>query len=449
MRTYASDTLKRNAGRKAPMHVRAAKRRAPFRRVMQTSKTPQLTLISAAVLLAMGASRNSFALPSGEQVSAGQATIQRPSASSMVINQAAPKAVVNWQSFSIGQRESVDVRQPSASAVLLNRVVGVDASSIQGRLTANGQVFLLNPNGILFGPTSQVTVGGIVASTLSMTDKDFYSGNYKLTGTGKPGSVQIQAGAQITAHDHGYIGVLGGEVSNEGTLTAKLGTVALAAGDSVTLDFAGDGLTKIKVDKAALDAVVANHGAIIADGGQAIMTVNSSLQLAQTVVNQSGVIRAQSLLERDGRIILASLGQGDVMVSGTVDASGPAAGTTGGTVHVSGDRVGIVDHGSIDASGAAGGGEVLIGGGLHGNNPDVRNASATYVGPNANVSADATTTGNGGTVAVWSDGPTRAFGSISARGAGNSGDGGLVETSGKFLDVTGIRVDTSSPKGKS
>jgi large exoprotein involved in heme utilization and adhesion len=128
-------------------------------------------------------------------------------------------------------------------------------------------------------------------------------------------------------------------VSNEGTLTAKLGTVALAAGDSVTLDFAGDGLTKIKVDKAALDAVVANHGAIIADGGQAIMTVNSSLQLAQTVVNQSGVIRAQSLLERDGRIILASLGQGDVMVSGTVDASGPAAGTTGGTVHVSGDRV--------------------------------------------------------------------------------------------------------------
>jgi filamentous hemagglutinin family protein len=177
---------------------------------MQTSKTPQLTLISAAVLLAMGASRNSFALPSGEQVSAGQATIQRPSASSMVINQAAPKAVVNWQSFSIGQRESVDVRQPSASAVLLNRVVGVDASSIQGRLTANGQVFLLNPNGILFGPTSQVTVGGIVASTLSMTDKDFYSGNYKLTGTGKPGSVQIQAGAQITAHDHGYIGVLGG-----------------------------------------------------------------------------------------------------------------------------------------------------------------------------------------------------------------------------------------------
>jgi len=303
--------------------TQAGKRRGTLPGKVTASRAPQLSAISAAVLVMFGASRYSFALPTGEQITAGQVSIQRPNASSMIINQNVNKASVNWQSFSIGKKESVDVHQPNSGSVLLNRVIGVDASDIQGRLSSNGKVFLLNPNGIMFGPTAQVAVGGLVASTLSMSDKDFYAGNYKFTGSGKPGSVEVQPGATITARDYGYVALLGGEVSNQGLLSAKLGTVALAAGNSVTLDFAGDGLTKIKVDKAALDAVVANHGAIIADGGQAILTVNSSVALAQTVVNQRGVIRAQSLLERNGRIILESVGEGDVIVSGAVDASAP------------------------------------------------------------------------------------------------------------------------------
>src|SRR5262245_19351194 len=120
--------------RKAPAHVRSGKRRAPVPEQTHQSKAPQLTIISAAVFLTLG-TRQSFALPTGEQVTAGQLSVQRPTASSMVINQSAPKAVVNWQSFSIGAKESVDVHQPSSSSVLLNRVIGVDASDIQGRLT--------------------------------------------------------------------------------------------------------------------------------------------------------------------------------------------------------------------------------------------------------------------------------------------------------------------------
>src|SRR5689334_21283226 len=448
MASPAHSNRPRQVQARARKSVRTPKRRAAKPESQALERAPQVTAISAAVFLTLGFARHGLALPNGEQIAGGQVSVQRPTATSMVINQATSKAVVNWQGFSIGSNESVNIHQPTSTAVLLNRVYGGDASQIQGHLTANGQVFLLNPNGLTYGPDARVTVGGMVASTLALSDKDFYSGKYQFNGTGKSANVLVQPGAIVTAHDRGYVALLGGEVSNQGTLSAKLGTVLAAAGDSVTLDFAGDGLTKIKIDKAALQAAVANNGAMIADGGQVILTASSGVELARSVVNQSGVIRAQSLLERNGRIILASEGPGEVSVSGTIDASAPAAGTTGGTVHITGERVAIVDHGSIDASGAAGGGEILVGGGLHGQNAQVRNAGATFVGSNTALRADALLSGNGGTIAVWSDGPTRAHGTISARGGSTAGNGGLIETSGKQLDTSGIRVDASARNGR-
>jgi filamentous hemagglutinin family protein len=174
-------TSGRARGRKlnVPTRNRASRPRAPFPGAAYTVRAPQLTAISAAVLVTLGASRHALALPTGEQVTAGSVSIQRPSASSMIINQVAPKAAINWQGFSIGKQETVAVQQPSSSSMLLNRVIGADASDIQGRLTSNGQVFLLNPNGIVFGPTAQVNVGGLVVSTLSLSDRDFVAGNYQ------------------------------------------------------------------------------------------------------------------------------------------------------------------------------------------------------------------------------------------------------------------------------
>jgi filamentous hemagglutinin family protein len=385
------------------------------------------------------------ALPTGEAVVSGRVSVARPDARNMVVQQGSSKAIVNWQSFGIGASESVAFRQPGASSVILNRVVGGSPSDIFGRLSANGQVFLVNPSGVFFAPGASVDVGGLVASTLNITDADFLAGRYRFAGNGSPGNVTNQGTLQ--AAPGGTIALLGGQVSNDGTISAQLGTVALAAGNRVSLDFAGDGLTKITVDEAVVGAQVRNSGMIVADGGQAILTASAAQALADTVINQEGIVRARSLAQRNGRIVLDGGEAGATLVSGSLDASGQGSGQTGGAVSVLGYHVGLTDQASIDASGSAGGGTVLIGGDYQGNNPAVRNAAATYFGPRASIKADALQTGNGGKVILWSDGPTRAYGTISARGGPGGGNGGLVETSGHWLDVAGARVSAAAPAG--
>ena len=147
----------------------------------------------------------------------------------MTVNQSSSNAAINWQSFNIGKGEAVRFVQPNSSSVALNRVLGSDPSSILGSLSANGKVFLVNPNGILFGKGSQVNVNGLVASTLAITDNDFMSGNYRFSGSGD-GTILNQG--SINA-DGGYVALLGVNVGNQGVISAKLGTVALAA-DSIS-----------------------------------------------------------------------------------------------------------------------------------------------------------------------------------------------------------------------
>ncbi|MGB0129169.1 MAG: filamentous hemagglutinin N-terminal domain-containing protein, partial [Rhodocyclaceae bacterium] len=398
-----------------------------------------------ALSVALAVSPAALALPLGESVVSGSVAVSRPDAQNMVVRQGSSKAIVNWQGFSIGGGENVAFRQPGASSVILNRVVGGSPSDILGRITANGQVFLVNPNGVFFAPGASADVGSLVASTLNIADADFLAGRYRFAGSGTPGTVSNQGSLQ--AAQGGTVALLGGQVSNDGTLTAQLGTVALAAGNRVTLDFAGDGLTKLTVDEATVGAQVRNSGMIIADGGQAVLTAHAAQALADTVINQQGLVRARSLTARNGRIVLDGGEHGATLVSGSLDASGRESGQTGGTVSVMGYHVGLTEQASIDASGSAGGGTVLIGGDYQGNNPAVRNAAATYFSPQARISADALQTGNGGKVILWSDGPTRAYGTISARGGANGGNGGLVETSGHWLDVAGARVSAAAPAG--
>ena len=248
-------------------------------------------VIGLAALL-LGSSQLAFALPTGEQVAAGTASVSRPNAQTLQVNQASQKAILNWSTFSIGASEAVNFLQPGASSVALNRVLGNNPSEIFGRLTATGQIFLVNPNGVLFGRGASVDVGGIAATTLGIRDSDFLAGNYVFTNGGAAGSVVNQG--TISAPS-GYAALLGPSVTNEGLIVARLGTVALAAGDRVALDMIGDGLISVRVDQAALGAAVINKGTIQADGGNVILTARSADALLDTVVNNEGVIRAASL----------------------------------------------------------------------------------------------------------------------------------------------------------
>ena len=312
-------------------------------------KRGTVSLASALVLApvtALGAS-----LPSNGQVVSGQGSIAS-NGKDMTINQGSNKLAIDWNSFDIGAGNSVTFAQPSSKAVALNRVTGGDASAILGNLNANGQVFLVNPNGILFGKSASVNVGGLVASTLDLPVAEFNKGNYQFKGNGTPGAVVNQG--KLTAADGGAVALLGGSVSNQGVIVANQGTVALAAGNAMTLDFAGDGLLNVQVDESVANALAENQQLIRAKGGQVILTAKASDALLQTVVNNTGVIEAQTLGSKAGKIVLLGGDEGGtVQVAGTLDASAPAGGN-GGFVETSGAHVQVASTAKVTTRSSTG-----------------------------------------------------------------------------------------------
>ncbi|HYW55470.1 MAG TPA: filamentous hemagglutinin N-terminal domain-containing protein, partial [Polaromonas sp.] len=385
-----------------------------------------------------------MALPADGTVVGGQATITTPTANSMVVNQVSDKAILNWQSFNIGAGQSMQFVQPSAAAVALNRVIGNDASKIYGSLRANGQVFLINPSGVMFAPGAQVNVGGLVASTLAIGNEDFMAGRYTFSSSGGSGSVANHG--NITVARGGYVLLAAPSVSNTGSITTDAGATGLVAGSRVTLDTSGAGLVRFSVDAAAVDAVAANSGVITAQGGQVAVLASALGDAMATVVNQSGVIRATSATESNGMIVLSGGRNGVVHVSGELDASGGASGQTGGTVKVLGDKVVLASVASIDASGSSGGGTVLVGGNYQGKGAE-QNAAVTLVSSGATIDASATRSGDGGKVVVWADGATGFYGAIKATGGADAGNGGFAEVSGKQTLAFDGAANLSAPRG--
>ncbi|HEY0894803.1 MAG TPA: filamentous hemagglutinin N-terminal domain-containing protein, partial [Cellvibrio sp.] len=288
-------------------------------------------------------------LPTGGQVVGGQASIVQ-SGNALNINQTTDRAAIDWQSFNVGQGNTVNFNQPSASSIALNRVLGNDVSVIQGSINANGQVFLVNQNGILFTPTAQVNVGGIVASTQSISTADFMAGKYTFSGN-STGTVENQG--NITTSNGGTVALIAAKIINTGTITAPQGTVGLAAGNTVTLDLGGP--VKIQVTQGALNTTIEQGGGIVADGGQIYLTAEAAGNLAASAINHTGISRARTLAgNQKGEIILiADMEVGTTTVAGTLDASAPKGGD-GGFIETSAANVKIQDGVNITTRSAQG-----------------------------------------------------------------------------------------------
>lgn len=410
---------------------------------------PTLTPLALAVLCAVhgllpqhAMALDAGALPTNGQITSGSGGISQ-AGNVLDVTQNSQQMIATWERFNIGKDARVNFHQPNASAVALNRVTASDASQILGQLNANGQVYLINPSGVLFGNGASVNVGGLVASTLDINDDDFKAGRLRFQGDGQRGAVINQG--TLRAADGGSVALLGGEVRNEGAVVARMGSVVLGGGEKITLDYNGDGLINLQVDEAAVGASVANRGLLQADGGTVLMSARTSDAMVGSVVNNEGVIEARSLQQRNGRIVLDGGDNGVVANSGVIDASGRGAGEHGGNVTLTGEYVGLFEQGRIDASGSTGGGTVLLGGDYQGSGP-LHQATATYMGKDARIEANALGDGDGGKVILWSRDSTRFEGVISATGAG-AGKGGLVETSGNALDVTGL-VNLAAASGQ-
>ena len=404
--------------------------------------------LSAALLCSTALMGNARAanpvLPTGGQAAAGQVSMSRTAGAQLTIVQTSQSAVINWQDFSIGVGASVNISQPNAAAALLNRVTGDTATTISGALNANGQVYLVNPNGVVISKSGLIIAGAFVASTLGISDSDFMAGNRSFSGHGSSASVS-NSGAVILGRG-GYAALMGGAVDNAGVISAPLGKVALASGERVTLDLSGDGFIQVALptEAAGPGALINSSGLLSAAGGVIEIRAATALNAARNAVSLSGVADATAVSGANGRVILSGGTGGEVTVSGALMAPAPMG--VGGSVSVDGVRV-TLDGAMIDVSGAAGGGTIQIGGPVHGDLSSPQ-STLTTIDAATILKADAVRTGPGGTLSIWSTGDTLYLGSLSARGGTEGGDGGSAEISAAGGLTFNGAVDLSAPNGK-
>ena len=457
------------------MDPKIASRHSPFR---PGHRPAVLAVLLASTALGVTLPVHAQVLPQGGQVAAGNVSIATPNLTHMQINQTSSSAIINWQGFSIGAAAQVNIHQPSASSTQLDRVTGDTPSTIAGSLNANGQVYLVNPNGISISKSGTVSAGsGFVASTLNINDRDFLSGRRSFSGSGA--SAQVSNAGTINVGPGGYAALLGGSVDNAGRIAVPLGKVGLGSGELATLDLSGDGFLQVALPTKATGsgALIRQSGHISATGGRVVLSAAQARAAVREAINMTGVIEARSISGHSGAIVLGG-GDGAVKVSGRLDVSthqnaayrrayrkalakalaharwrvakalkakAMAAKPRGGAITLTGRMLQLTGA-KLDASGTAGGGTIKIGGDFQGRG-SLAHAARVTIDAATTIKANAIKSGIGGNVAIWSDANTAFAGSITARGGTQGGNGGQVEVSSHgVLDYTGL-TDLLAPKG--
>jgi len=427
------------------------------------------TTLLVTALICMPSGR---ANPSGGTVRHGSATIVQ-NGNQLTINQVSGLAILDWNSFSIAHGETTKFNQPGSTSIALNRVNGGTQSLINGTLEANGGVILINPAGIMVGSSGVVNVNSFIASTRDVTDNDFLSGkSMKFQGNSE---ASIQNLGTIHA-ESGDIYLIAHSIINSGTLSAKKGTVGLAAANEVLLQPAGDEKLSILSQEASGGKIV-NSGTIHAVAAE-IKAAGNPYAVA---INLDGIIETHAhptsgaspkvtirATQGDiavgggakitangesaaGKVIIQTVGS--LEIGGTILATSSAA--TGGTINLLGKNIHLDSTTVVDASGFLGGGKIFVGGDyqggknatVHYSDKALPTAQTLQVDQGSKLSADATGKGNGGVIIQWSDGTTVSSGSVSVQGGSLGGNGGFAEISGKQNLGFNGSVNLSAPKG--
>ena len=388
-----------------------------------------------------------FSEPVGGEITSGSGQIETLSPNTTLVTQDTNTLSINWQSLNLSADESLRFEQPTSQSTALNFILDQQPSNILGKIDANGRIFLMNPNGIVFGESARINVGALAAGAFQV-DEDLLNGSGAFafnTGQGL-----VENNGKIAAPDGGSVALIGQTVSNNGEITAQLGKVHLLSADTASLSFDTDGLIQFSISKESLEnasvaeSAVYNSGVLQADGGYVVLQAHAAKNIYNNVVNNEGLIQANSISNVGGVIRLEGIG-GNVINSGDLHATGMGEMQTGGDISLFGDRVGVFGNADIDASGSAGGGNIAIGGYRKGAGNNV--SEFTQVTSDTTIRADAITQGDGGEIVIWADDTTWATGTVSAPGGAIAGDGGFVEISGKQGLVLSADVNLTANNG--
>ncbi len=444
-----------------------------------------------AVAIALILANQAYSGPEGGVVVGGTGSI-REGDRVTTVNQDTDRMAIDWQSYDVNVDERVEYIQPSSSSISLNRILSNSGSTIQGRIDANGQVILVNPNGIIFTESATVNVGGILASGLSIDPQDFLNGDFALSSLEDKDGTVINSGV-INASIGGSVSLIGSSVENNGLISAELGEVNLLSGKEAVVQFDNDGFFRFAVTEESLNEIgVTNRGEIDSVGGKVLLTGSVSQDIFSGAVNTDTIESARSIVvDENGDVFLA--GGNDVVNEGVINVSGNIGGSVvavgenaintgsikadgrvagaieiysenttilsgqsvlsahssegqGGDIRVLGNRVGILDESKIIASGAYSGGEVLIGGDVRGENVFVPNSSSVFFSRNAEITSNAILSGSAGKIILFSNDSLRAYGTINAFGFGLA-DGGFIETSSDAVQLD-LTINVGSELGE-
>lgn len=392
-----------------------------------------------------------FSLPQDPSINGGSAKIHHPNEKTMVIK-TSEKTIINYKSFNVDKGEKVEFIQPSSSSYVLNRVLGKDGSKILGKIESNGNVFLVNQNGIYFGKNAKVNVGSLVASTLNISDDDFLQNRFSFSLEEKNKLSEIYNEGFILASQEGSIVLMAPIIKNAGIIQAHAGHVVLASAEHVTLRFYDNKLLSFAVEGEIKEALLEHLGTIQAK--EVSMKLPLAKKAIKEIVNRDGIEPGVIFVKENGKIILAaesslqaekiSLEGAQLEIKGILNASNPYS--QGGTIQILGKDISL-EEATLDVSGKTGGGTLLIGGDFQGKG-DLPYASTVSVNGNSTLHANAIEQGDGGLIVLWSQKSTSFDGTCYAQGGPQGGNGGIVESSSlENLLVGNAHVNTLAPLG--
>lgn len=290
-------------------------------------------------------------MPTGASVVSGNVSISGQNTDHMVVNQSTHKSIINWQSFSIHENGRVDFNMPNSKSMSLNRISGASSSRIAGQLNSNGQVYLINPHGIIVTPSGKVKTNSFTASSLDINNKDFLNNNF-IFNKGNKGNKGIINSGRITVESSGNANLFGSNIINDGTINAKLGKINLGAGEKITLDIEGDGLMSVILPVEKLDGIkdingnsirslISNNGRLVSEGGFITLSAATANSLSTGAINlgSSSELIASTYNNQTGKVQIGGSSNNYIETSGKIDVSSKVVNSPSGSISIKGKNV--------------------------------------------------------------------------------------------------------------